>query len=41
VNQEQKLNSLATNISKMALDHAAERIVDKVFEIIDKNSSSK
>lgn len=41
INDCDKLNSLASNVSKMALNNAAEHIVDKVFEIIDKNSSSK
>ena len=36
VNDDKKLAILAENISKMALHNAAEHIVDKVFEIIDK-----
>lgn len=37
VNDKATLSSLAENISKMALHNAAEHIVDKVFEIIEKN----
>lgn len=36
VNDKSKLSILAENISKMALHNAAEKIADKVFELIDK-----
>lgn len=38
IENDETLSSLSENISKMALRNAAERIADKVFELIDKNS---
>lgn len=37
VNSQEKLSVLGSNISKMALHNAAEHIVDKVFDIINRN----
>lgn len=38
INNQNKLSDLSLNISKMALHNAAEHIVDKVFEIIEKTT---
>ena len=35
VMQTERLNTIATNVKAMALNNAAEKIVDKVMEIIN------